>query len=69
MPKEIVTNNYWFFYCELNETRRQFQSEKEFKTYTKRHCASCEGCKNGLEIPAYEDSWDSCKKTKVKSLR
>jgi len=49
--KEIVTNNWWFYYCYVNGTRRQFQLESDYKKYMKRHNKTCK-C---IHIPAQED--------------
>jgi hypothetical protein len=51
--KEFVSNNWFFYYCYVNGTRRQFQLEDDFKKYMKRHGKSCK-CK-GIYIPAEED--------------
>ena len=51
--KEFVSNNWFFYYCYVNGTRRQFQLENDFKKYMKRHGKSCK-CK-GICIPAEED--------------
>lgn len=49
--KAVLSNTYWFCYCSVNGTRRQFQLESDYKKYMKRHNKSCK-CQH---IPAEED--------------
>ena len=55
MPKEICTNNYFFYYCYVNDTKKEFQLEKDFITYIKRHNKFCK-CSF---LPANENNYQN----------
>ena len=62
--KGYIANNYHFYYCHISETRRQFQSKKDFDNYLIRHHKSCE-CSF---IPANEIDYLGKKKRELISI-
>ena len=63
--KTICTNNWFFYYCSVNETRRHFQLKKDFDIYLKRHQKSC-SC---VYIPANENEYGSRKPNELIEIK
>jgi hypothetical protein len=65
MPKSFVSNNYMFYHCPINQTRREFQCKKDFDKYLNRHHKTCK-C---IYIPSNEEDYGNTKKTDLITIK